>query len=108
MKFNKVTAIIQECCLQDVEKRLRQISVRGISASKVTGYGEYANYFTQDLTTSHVKIEIFTIEAKVEKIVAAIMEIAHTGTEGDGIIAIQPVEKIFRIRTKSEILPDNF
>jgi nitrogen regulatory protein PII len=34
------------------------------------------------------------------------MEVAHTGTHGDGIICILPVEKIFRIRTKSEVKPD--
>jgi nitrogen regulatory protein PII len=30
------------------------------------------------------------------------MEAAHSGLAGDGIIAIIPVERIYRIRTKTE------
>lgn len=30
------------------------------------------------------------------------MEVAHSGGPGDGIVCILPVEKVFRIQTKSE------
>ena len=36
------------------------------------------------------------------------MEVAHTGMEGDGIVAVIPVEKLYRIRTKSEITWKSF
>ena len=51
---------------------------------------------------SHVRIEIYSSVSKVEEIVQAIMEAAHCGLAGEGIIAIIPVERIYRIRTKAE------
>lgn len=32
------------------------------------------------------------------------MEAAHTGKMGDGIVAIEPVDTFYRIRTKAEAL----
>lgn len=66
----------------------------------------HANFFNPDWMVTNARIEIFTEKAKVEEIVAAIMEIAHTSMPGDGIVAVLPVEKLYRIRTKSEALPD--
>jgi nitrogen regulatory protein PII len=34
------------------------------------------------------------------------MEVAPTGGPGDGILCIFPVEKVLRIRTKSEVRPE--
>lgn len=73
------------------------------SISKVTGCGEYVNLYSRDITVGHTKIEIFTSTEKTEPVVSAILEAAHTGLSGDGIVAIQPVEKIFRIRTGTEV-----
>jgi nitrogen regulatory protein P-II 1 len=55
-----------------------------------------------------VRVEIFTRNHKVQTIAAAIMETAHTGLPGDGIVAVMPVEKLFLIRTRSEATPDEF
>ena len=49
MSFRKVTAIFRPYRLEAVEDRLRELAVPGISVTKVTGYGEYANYYTSDL-----------------------------------------------------------
>ena len=39
----------------------------------------------------------------VDLIVEAILSSAHSGIAGDGIVAVHSVEKLYRIRTKSEI-----
>jgi nitrogen regulatory protein P-II 1 len=44
----------------------------------------------------------------VETITAALMDAAHTGVPGDGIVAILPVEKFFLIRTRSEATREEF
>lgn len=105
MEFRKVTAIIQAGVLEKVEKGLQKIGVRGISVTKVKGFGEYANFYSRDwmISVSHVRIEIFTEKAKVKAIVNAILEAAHLGIPGDGIVAVLPVEQIFRVRTKSVV-----
>jgi nitrogen regulatory protein P-II 1 len=104
--LRKIVAIIRNESLEKVEGRLVDMRVKGISVTRVKGYGEYANFFNPDWMVTHSRLEIFAERARVEEITAAIMEAAHTGMEGDGIVAIIPVEKLYRIRTKSEIRPD--
>ena len=101
MEFRKVTAIIRSRLLGDVEERLKKMGVKGLTITRVKGFGEDKAIWAQDWLGNHARIEIFTEKNKAEKIAAAISEAAHTGGAGDGIISILPVEKIFRIRTKS-------
>lgn len=108
MQLKKIVAIIRNQFLVEVEGRLVEMRVRGISVTKVKGYGEYANFFNPGWLVTHSRIEIFTEEGRVDEIVAAIMETANTGQEGDGILAVVPVSKLYRIRTKSEITQDEF
>jgi len=55
----------------------------------------------------HAKIEIITSDVKSESIVAAILDSANTGLSGDGIVVVQPVEQVFRIRTRKEVSPED-
>ncbi len=105
MELKKVVAIVRDSVLEAVEARLRQLGVKGISVSPIKGYGEYTNLYRDDRMVTHAKIEIFIEQSTVDDIVAAIMEIAHLGIAGDGIVAVLPVEKLYRIRTKAEIEP---
>jgi nitrogen regulatory protein P-II 1 len=105
MELRKVTAIVRSDLLDKVEERLQDSHVRGLSVSHVKGYGEYANFFTHNWLVRHARIEIFTEKHRAEEIAKIILEAAHTGGEGDGLVAILPVEKVFRIRTKSEAGP---
>ncbi len=105
MDFRKVTAIVRCESCEKVEQKLQTLGVHGFSISKVRGYGEYADLYSNDWMVTHARIEIFTEASKAEEIAEAIMEAAHVGLEGDGIIAVLPVEKLFRIRTRSEFKP---
>jgi nitrogen regulatory protein P-II 1 len=106
MELKKVNAIIRSRLLEEVEERLRKIGVKGLTVTRVRGYGEAKSIWSQDWLGGHARIEIYAEKDKADQIAAAIMEVAHTGGSGDGIICILPVEKIFRIRTKSEIKAD--
>jgi len=103
MNYRKVTAIFRIELLEKVEKKLQELGVRGLSVSRVKGYGEYADFYSKDWLTSHARIEIFLEENRAETTAQAIMDVASLGMEGDGIVAILPVEKLYRIRTKTEI-----
>ncbi len=105
MEFKKITAIVRDYLLEDVEKRLREIGVKGITVSHIRGYGEYKQYFTKDGLSEQSRIEVFATKEEVDAIVRAILESAHTGMAGDGLVAIFPVEKIFRIKSGAEALP---
>jgi len=106
MDFRKVNAIFRPDRLQAVENRLRSLGVPGLSVTKVRGYGEYANFYQQDWLCTHVRIEVFTSRLKAEEIAEAIMEEAHTGIEGDGIVAVLPVESVYHIRRKEKCHAD--
>ncbi len=106
MNYRKITAIIQRDVLEKVEKRLQDLGVSGISVTKVKGYGEYVDFYSSDWMVTHARVEVFTTEINAETIAQAIMETAHVGLEGDGIVAVLPVEKLYRIRTRSEAVVD--
>ncbi len=106
MEFRKVNAIIRSDLLEEVEERLKKIGVKGLTVTRVKGYGEDKSIWAQDWLGTHARIEIFTGKNKADAIAGVIMQAAHTGGPGDGIICILPVEKIFRIRTKSEVKAD--
>jgi len=106
MRFQKITAIVRCDTCERVEQCLREAGVEGFSITHIKGYGEYADFYNSDWLTSHARLEIFTKAERVERIVEAILNTAHVGLEGDGIIAVQSVDRLYRIRTRSEIVAD--
>lgn len=106
MQLKKITAIVRTSVAEGVEGTLRQMRVKGVSVSRVKGFGEYANLLGGGWLSEHVRIEVYAAGDAVDPIVEAIMESAHTGMSGDGMVAVTPVETIFRIRTKSVAQPE--
>lgn len=108
MDVNLIIAIIRRDKLEEVEKKLQDIGVERVNVSKVKGYGEYHDFFSRNWMVEEVRVEIFTRKDEVEKITAAIMDAAHTGLPGDGVVAVVPIEKFFLVRTRSEATPAEF
>lgn len=108
MDIKYIIAIIRRDRLEPVERKLQDIGVERINVSKVKGYGEYRDFFARDWMVEEVRLEIFTRTDEADAITAAIMDAAHTGVPGDGIVAVVPIEKLFLIRTRSEATPDEF
>ena len=106
MESQLIVAIVRNEMFKNVEGRLKGMGVKGITVSDVKGYGEFTNYFNKDMMANHTQIEVFADKSKVDEIVAAIMEAAHTNFPGDGIVAVLPVEKLYHIRTLSIAQPD--
>lgn len=102
MEFRKVVAIIRPDALEAVEKALQELAVPGISVCKVKGYGEYANFYTADWMQPHVRVEVFIDQGRAEEVATTIVDAAHTGLEGDGVVAVTPVESVFHIRTRTK------
>jgi len=103
MEMRRIVAIIRGSMLGPVEESLKQHGVKGITVSAVKGYGEYANLFREDWMVDNSRIEVFAKLDEVDAIVNAILETAHSGCTGDGLVAVMPVEKLYRIRTKGEM-----
>ena len=108
MDIKLIIAIIRRDKLELVEQKLKDTGVERINVTKVKGYGEYHDFFSRDWMVEEVKLEIFTRKDEVETVTEAIMDAAHTGLPGDGVIAVVPIEKLFLIRTQSEATPEEF
>jgi nitrogen regulatory protein P-II 1 len=107
MDYCKVTAIIRGEKVSAVEKHLIEAGACGMTVSQVKGCGEWMDFYQKDWMVTHACIEIFTAAEKAEFIAQTIMEEAYTGDAGDGIVAILPVQKIYRIRTRSPGVPSD-
>ena len=102
MSFVKIISIIRPEMLGKIEDTLQELNVPGVSITHVKGYGEYANFFRHDRMVEHVQVEIFIEKKRDTEIAEQIMEVAHTGSEGDGIVAVIPVDCVYHIRTKQK------
>lgn len=102
MSFVKVVAIIRPDVLEKVESSLKQANVPGVSIMPVEGYGEYANFFRHDLMAQHIQVEVFIEKTRATEIAKQIMNAAHTGIDGDGIVTVVPVDSVYHIRTKQK------
>jgi len=98
-----VTAIVRHDMAEKVEQKLIETGIAGIGLSRIKWYGEYPDFYSRDGLVEYVKLEVFTESARAEAIATAIMEAAHTGLRGDGIVSISPVTRIYRIRTRAEV-----
>ena len=105
MDIKLIIAFIRRDKLEEVERKLRDIGVERINVSRVKGYGEYHDFFTRDWMVEEVRLEIFTRKDEAEAIASAIMEAAHTGLPGDGVVAVVPTEKVYPTRTRAEAPP---
>jgi nitrogen regulatory protein PII len=102
----KIEAIIRPFKLEEVKEALVEIGIRGLTISEVRGYGRQKGH-TETYRGSEyriefvpkIKIEVVVEDAKVEKVVDAILKTAKTGQVGDGKIFIYNVEDVVRIRT---------
>lgn len=64
LELKKITAIINRSVLGEVEQRLTELKIRGLSESDVTGCGEYSNFFRADIKAPHIKIELIHCAVK--------------------------------------------
>jgi len=107
--MKKVEAIIKPFKLDDVREALSEISIAGMTATEVKGFGRQkghtelyrgAEYVVDFLPK--VKIEVVIDDAKVDECIEAITNAARTGKIGDGKIFVTDVERVVRIRTGEE------
>jgi nitrogen regulatory protein P-II 1 len=103
MAIKNIVALIREESLQDVVKQLQRANIRGISMLPAKGYGEYMNSFAKDAFNACVRLDIIVDAAQAESVAALIVNAAHSGLEGDGLVFISPIDKLYRVREKKEI-----
>jgi nitrogen regulatory protein P-II 1 len=97
-----VKAIVRTTALENTVKALEDTGVHGMSISEVRGVGEEVRLFSQ--YSVHNMIDIIVHAEDVERVVNVLLDVAHTGLEGDGLIAVCPLDYLIHIRTKEKII----
>ena len=104
--MKKIEAIIKPFKLDDVKEALTELGVIGMTVTEVRGFGRQKGHtelyrgseYTIDFLPK-VKIELVVADPIVEKVVAAIVAAARTGSIGDGKVFVMPMGEAIRIRT---------
>ncbi len=109
MEFAKVTAIIRNGMIENVEMALEKAGVSAFTVAKVKGVGERERKFSVfNGPSTHFKIEIFTKGNRTEQIAGAIMDAAHTGSVGDGLVAVLQCTRSSGFETRALQNPAKF
>jgi nitrogen regulatory protein PII len=100
-----VKAYIRPILLEEVYKKLRSNGHCCITVFRGEGAGQYTDpnhaHGSLEFPALHskvVKIEIAAVDKNVEPIINIIQQTASTGSRGDGIIFVMPIENMIRIR----------
>lgn len=103
----KIEAIVQEDKLHDVKEALAAIGIVGLNVTECRGRGRQGGITLTGRTGTYkvdllprVQFNIVLSDRNVNKTIDAICKAAYTGSEGDGMIFILPVEDVVRIRTR--------
>jgi nitrogen regulatory protein P-II 1 len=101
----KIEAIFREEKLTAVKEALSEIGIVGMNIMEVRGHGRQGGIelagrigtYKVDLLP-RVQLNIILSDRNVEKTIETIQRAAQTGSIGDGIIFVYPVEEVIRIR----------
>lgn len=104
--MKKIEAIIREEKFEVVKQALEAKGFLGMTVTEVRGRGQQKGITLQwrvgeyqvDLLTK-VKLEIVVADREADAVMDTICSAARTGEFGDGIIFVQPVEEVCRVRT---------
>lgn len=105
MNIKYVVAIVPRERLESLERKLHDLGVGGITLSRVRGFGEYKNFFSNDWLTDNTKVEIFTDASRVEALLGVLLKSDDSDAPGAGIVAVMPTERFLHLRTGTETLP---
>ena len=98
MWYSKVVMILNISDYGLLSDEIKKLNIPGISVSKVEGYGDYFNEFNANGFSESMKIEIYTSSEKAEFIATSFSDIANKMTEGGGVVAIEPVSRLFNVK----------
>jgi nitrogen regulatory protein P-II 2 len=101
-----ITAIIKPFKLDEVRDALSEVGVQGMTVTEVKGFGRQKGHtelyrgaeYVVDFVPK-VKLEVAVENERLDQVVDAIIQAAHTGKLGDGKIFVYDLDSAVRIRT---------
>lgn len=102
----KIEAIIREEKLNDVKGALQQAGFVGMNVTECRGHGREGGIELVGRSGTYkidmlprVQINMVLSDHNVDTAIETICQAARTGSIGDGLIFVYPVEDVIRIRT---------
>ncbi len=102
----KIEAIIKWEKMEEVQKALLDVDVKGVTVIEVKGFGRQKGrtelYRGTEIEVKYVPKLMLTIvvnDEQLDRVMEAIQQSARTGKIGDGKIFVTRVEQAVRIRT---------
>ena len=103
--MKRIEAIVQSEVSRKVVRAVRETGVGGVTLieSLGQGAGERPEIGGKQIEFNSTDVIITVVhDAKVDSVISAIMNVAHTGEKGDGKIFVTNVEESYDISTKQK------
>ncbi|WP_353568028.1 P-II family nitrogen regulator [Haloferula sargassicola] len=101
--MKEIKAIIRDYLIDEVVDALEQLQdPPAITVSDVRGMGHTERSESSERFIRRGRLEIVVPADQADEIVRVIVERAHTGRNGDGIVFVSDVERAVRVRTGTE------
>ena len=97
MLYSKVVLIMNITDYELISDVINKLNVPGITISKVQGFGDYLNEYSPQGLRDSLKVEIYTTSEQADAIAITLSKLAKKMTEGGGLVAIEPVSKLFNV-----------
>jgi len=103
MKIKRITAIVPIDILKALEKHMRNCGVPGVTVERVQGYGRHPNYFRRNLMKDNARVVLYTNDAKVDRLVAAISSCAHECGARACILAVEDIDRLVDLTDGADV-----
>ncbi len=99
-----IWAVIRHRMKPKVEETLMEpsLGISGLTCTTVHGLGHETRALLQPHELAYCRVEVLVEDDRVGPVVETLVQTAHTGVEGDGLVAVLPVERVVHIRTGRE------
>jgi len=97
--MRKIECIISPKKFQDLEQKLREFGIHGLTVTEVKGYGNQQTRPESYLLLPKTKLEIYCHASHVDEVIGIILSECQSGQMGDGKIIVSEVIEMVRIRT---------
>lgn len=104
MNIKRITAIVPIEALPQLEKHMRDWGVPGVTVETVRGYGEHPNYFRKDLMKNNAKLILYTVDHKVDEVIAALTACARECGCEHGIVSVDSVDRLVHLGDGTNVL----
>jgi nitrogen regulatory protein P-II 1 len=102
----KVEAIIRRERLNDVKDALEKVGIPSMNVIEVRGSGEQKEFKQQWRASEYavhlipkIRLETVVSDENADIVAQEILKAAWTGSVGDGVIFITPIDEVVRVRT---------